>query len=383
MQTEPRRAAATSRPRRIAALTPPPVVSRAVRSPERAEYASSSRGFVIHDNPELGKVIDGKYRLTGLIAKGGMSRVFRAEHLALGRTVALKVLTTGENAQDDNEFRGRFLREVAACARLRHPNTIQILDHGAVGSNLLYMAMELVDGRTLHQAIRQEGPMRGPRIVNIMRQLCLSLREAHDAGMVHRDLKPGNVMLVDPGDGSEFVKLLDFGLVKELHFDDGLTGMDGVVGSPTYMSPEQISGQPADMRSDIYSLGVMLYTALSGRAPFGGANAVATMCGHLNSPPPPLRADLPGLVDCPALAHVVGRCLEKAPDHRYPDVDVLLADLRNALDPGFSLEEVSPGPPDEKLYARWQVGLAAATLGAAAFAATFTTCVWVGLVAFG
>ncbi|GDX81692.1 hypothetical protein LBMAG42_35030 [Deltaproteobacteria bacterium] len=160
MHTELRRPAPTSRPRRLAALPLPPQVSRAVRSPERGEYVSS-RPFVVHDNPELGKVIDGKYRLTGLIAKGGMSRVFRAEHIALGRTVALKVLTTGESVEDDNEFRGRFLREVAACAKLRHPNTIQILDHGSVGSNLLYMAMELVEGRTLHHAIRQDGPVRG------------------------------------------------------------------------------------------------------------------------------------------------------------------------------------------------------------------------------
>lgn len=216
-----------------------------------------------------------------------------------------------------------------------------------------------------------------------MRQLCLSLREAHDAGMVHRDLKPGNVMLVDPGDGSEFVKLLDFGLVKELHFDDGLTGMDGVVGSPTYMAPEQISGQPTDMRSDIYSLGVIMFTALTGRPPFGGVNAVATMCGHLNSPPPTLDPDLPGLLDCPALAHIVVRCLEKNPAHRYPDVDVLLADLRNALEPVADLPVQWVEPRDEKLYSRWQVMAAAAALGVASFTATLTTCVWVGLVAFG
>ncbi|MBM4364915.1 MAG: serine/threonine protein kinase [Deltaproteobacteria bacterium] len=306
----------------------PPAPHRPVPVPRGGSFDDPAAfDVVIHENSVLGQVIDGRYRVTGLIAKGGMARVFRAEQLAMRRRVAIKVVDASGDRDVDREFRGRFLREVDACSRLSHPNTVRVYDHGTWERDKLYLVMEYIPGRTLHEALRA-GPMPGARLLGIARQVAMALREAHAHGLVHRDIKPANLMLVDEGDGSDFVKVLDFGLVKNVELDDGLTGIEGVAGSPSYMSPEQIRGEALDQRSDIYSLGIVLYHCARRQPPFTWNNAVGVLWGHLNEPVPPLSPALPALVDYPGLDAVIERCLAKSPADRFQTMDELLRALR-------------------------------------------------------
>ena len=278
-------------------------------------------------DPLIGKVLDHRYRVLQLLAKGGMGRVYRAEQAPLNRIVALKVLDIGAEADQDAEFRDRFTREAGACARLTHPNTIRIFDYGCTWDDVHYIAMEYLEGRNLHSVIRSDAPMPAQRVVAIATQVCNSLNEAHEKGLIHRDLKPSNVMLLGHGEEPEFVKVLDFGLVKELKSESELTRTDAVVGSPSYMSPEQIRAERVDQRSDIYALGVLLCACLTGRTPFSGANSVNVLMAHLSTPPPRLRDLNPRADVGPVLEWIVATCLAKAAEDRFATVD----ELRRAL----------------------------------------------------
>lgn len=281
-------------------------------------------------DPLVGKVLDNRYKILSLIARGGMGRVYRAEQSPLGRVVALKVLELGKGNDHDREMRQRFMLEAATCSRLTHPNTIRIFDYGRTWDDILYIAMEFLEGITLHQAIRTEAPMAPERVVHIARQVCRSLREAHAAGLIHRDLKPSNVMLTRNEDDTDFVKLLDFGLVRELVRDTELTHADAVVGSPSYMSPEQIRGEKVDQRSDIYSVGILLYACLTGRTPFAGDSSVKVMMAHLNNAPPPMGPFAPQLARSPTLEWIVLTALAKEAHDRFATVDELIRALKVA-----------------------------------------------------
>lgn len=278
-------------------------------------------------DPLIGRTIAGRYVVVSALAKGGMSRVYRAEQRPLGRIVALKVLTVGGDPDTETEFRRRFQLEAAVCARLGHPNTVRVFDHGGAGDDLLFIAMEYLDGPTLHQVVKAHAPLPAARIVNIARQIAGSLREAHALGLIHRDLKPANVVLMQHGDDEDFVKVLDFGLVKQLRSNDALTHTDAVVGSPSYMAPEQIRAEPIDARTDIYALGVMLYTCVAGRPPFLADNSVGVLLAHLNNPPPPLPKQ-GALAACPTLGFVIETCLQKSAEDRFADTDELIRALR-------------------------------------------------------
>lgn len=279
-------------------------------------------------DPLIGKVIDNRYRLVSLIARGGMGKVYRAEQAQLNRVVALKLLEIGKNGDQDEEFRRRFMLEAATYARLTHPHTVRIFDYGNTWDDILFIAMEFLDGRTLHHVIKTEAPLQADRTLRIARQICGSLREAHGLGLVHRDLKPSNVVLTRHGDDDEFVKVLDFGLVKELRGDTELTSGDAVVGSPSYMAPEQIRADRLDQRTDIYALGVILYACVSGRTPFAGDNSVNVLLAHLNQAPPPLSPHEPALKESPTLGWVIATCLAKEKEARFADVDELVRALR-------------------------------------------------------
>lgn len=287
-------------------------------------------------DPLLGSVVQGRYRIDRLLARGGMGAIYLAEQVPLGRAVALKVLVPSVmRADNDGELRRRFLREAETCAKLRHPNTVVVFDYGTLPlaggeGEGLFIAMEYVAGRTLGQALREDGPFDAERVTRVAVQVARSLREAHAAGIVHRDLKPGNVMLT-PGsdDESETVKVLDFGVAKVLgEASDGLTVAGSFVGSPRYASPEQIQELDVDGRSDLYSLGVVMYELLSGAPPFQANDTIRMLMAHVRDAPPPLRDRVEGV---PAeLAALVHALLEKDPARRPADADAVIQALRGA-----------------------------------------------------
>ena len=263
-----------------------------------------------------------------------MGLVYRAQQAPLDRTVALKLMLAATDPQREDEFQRRFFLEAATAAKLRHPNTITVFDYGTDtvdGQKVLFIAMEHLDGITLTRAIKKRA-LSPLRAVHIALQVCRSLREAHRAKVVHRDLKPSNIMLVRPDDDddegqADFVKVLDFGLAKTFHqtgASSALTRAGTFLGSPRYVSPEQIEGRPVDPRADIYSFGCVLYRMLAARVPFDGKNHVEIMMKHLSEPPPPL-----GVPEVPqALEQLVMHCLEKDARDRPQSLDRVIAQLK-------------------------------------------------------
>lgn len=276
-----------------------------------------SSGARFKGGPEalLGARVAGRFEVLELIASGSMGRVYRAVQHPLGREVALKVLHVSEEHVVDADYSKRFLQEASALARLSHPNTVRIFDFG-IWNDLSYLVMELVRGSTLDREIRR-GPMEPVRALRIARQVCASLQEAHERGIVHRDLKPGNILLTDHGDESDHVKVVDFGLVKDTSQPDDLAELGQIVGSPHYMAPEQIRGQPVDGRADIYALGILLFKALTGRLPFPGREAATVLLAHLQNPAPTLAAVRPELDLPPVVSWTLQRCLAKKREQRF------------------------------------------------------------------
>ncbi len=231
----------------------------------------------------VGRSIGGKYRIESVLGRGGMGTIYVAEQQPLGRKVALKVLhpNLGGAGHEDPEFAKRFLLEAATLSQLAHPNIVVVHDYGSLEEDAAscFMVMELVDGQTINDVLRQ-GHFDPLRALRITREIARALRAAHNLGVVHRDLKPSNVMLCAGPEG-ESVKVLDFGLVKVVRDDsEELTAEGRFLGSPRYMSPEQIQRLPMDGRSDLYSLGVILYRMLCGAVPFAGDQAVQTLMAH-------------------------------------------------------------------------------------------------------
>jgi serine/threonine-protein kinase len=278
-------------------------------------------------DPLIGRVINDRYRVVGTIARGGMGKVYRAEQQPLGRLVALKVLNPNYTGENDPEFHKRFFLEASIASKLTHPNTVTIFDYGKTDDDIYYIAMELLEGRTLHRALREESPLSAERTMHIGRQICRSLREAHNLGVIHRDLKPANVYLVQHGDERDFVKVLDFGLVKNLE-DKGeeLTQAGLFMGSPKYMAPEQIRGERCDGRCDVYGLGVMMFEMLTGKVPFDRQNSVNILMAHIQEDVPAMSVMNPSARVPAALEAVVRRCMAKSVDARYASMeDVLIA----------------------------------------------------------
>ncbi len=280
-------------------------------------------------DPLVGRMINDRYRVIGVIARGGMGKVYRAEQLPLGRLVALKVLHTNYTGENDPEFHKRFFLEASIASKLTHPNTVTIFDYGKTDDDIYYIAMELLEGRTLHRALREQGPFAPDRTMHIARQICRSLREAHNRGVIHRDLKPANVYLLQHGDEGDVVKVLDFGLVKNLEDkSEDLTQAGLFMGSPKYMSPEQIRGDACDGRADIYALGVMMFEMLAGKAPYDRPNSVHTLMAHIQEDIPALRDFNPNVRVPGPLEAVVRKCMAKLPDERYATMDMVLTALK-------------------------------------------------------
>jgi eukaryotic-like serine/threonine-protein kinase len=276
----------------------------------------------------------GQYQLREQIGAGGMGEVYLAEHQLLKRPCALKLIHPG-NAADPTAL-ARFAREVRTTARLSHPNTIEIYDYGRTEDGTFYYVMEYLRGLSLDDLVERYGPLPPERVIYLLRQASEALSEAHAAGLIHRDLKPANLFAAERGGRYDFVKILDFGLVKPLGSNPAeakLSREGSITGTPLYMSPEQALGDPTDARSDIYSLGAVTYYLLTGRPPFPGESATRVMLAHARDPVPPpsqIRPDVPG-----DLERVVLHCLAKHPSERFQDAESLehaLASCASAAD---------------------------------------------------
>src|SRR2546423_6541509 len=280
-------------------------------------------------DPLLGRVLNDRYRVVEVIGHGGMGRVYKALQAPLDRVVALKFRAPGHDA--DPNFHKPFFLEASVTAKLTHPNTITLYDYGRTDDGIFFIAMEFLDGRTLSQAMQADGPLAQERVIHIAQQICRSLKEAHSLGIIHRDLKPANVMLLRQQDDHDFVKVLDFGLVKFFSGEgpeNDITNAGTFMGSPHYIAPEQARNQGPDQRCDIYSLGVLLYHMLTGRVPFTGAAPVDIILKHLHEAPVPPAEARPDLRIAPGLQEVVLRCMAKGRNDRFQSMDELLVQLK-------------------------------------------------------
>lgn len=301
-------------------------------------------------DPLLGRTLNDRFRILEPIGSGGMGKVYKAVQSPLDRVVALKVLNPNFPAERDPNFKRRFLLEASLTSKLRHPNTVTVIDYGQTDDAIFYIAMEYLEGQTLSEVLHREKILPWTRAFQIAQQICRSLREAHHLGVVHRDLKPANVMLLTDED-HDVVKVLDFGLVKSFANDGAAPGVEVTqqgtfLGSPQYMAPEQ-ARNVTDPRSDIYSTGILLYQMMVGRPPFTGKDYLEVIFQHLKEPAPPflkLRPDndVPGEVEA-----VVQKCLAKDPAARYQTMDEMLDAMRIAAamagSSGIFPDRTSPG----------------------------------------
>jgi serine/threonine protein kinase len=267
------------------------------------------------DDPLIGQTLAGKYSIEKLIKRGGMGSVYLGKHVLMEKIVAIKVLRPSL-ALDDDVVR-RFSREAKAASRISHPHAVSVTDFGESEDGIVFLVMEYLDGRTLKDVIKSEGPMKLDRVVEIVRQVAGALDAAHGQGVVHRDLKSDNIML-SKVTGGEWAKVLDFGIAKiqqtDSH-DDDITAANLVIGTPQYMSPEQCAHSGAiDARSDVYSFGIIIYEMLAGHVPFSGESPTVIMMKQVQDPAPSIleaRPDLPV-----AVSSVISRALAKEPAGR-------------------------------------------------------------------
>jgi serine/threonine protein kinase len=281
-----------------------------------------------HDMPKPGDLFAGRYAIERLVGRGGMGEVYLATQSPLNRSVALKILKSPESLEDDPNFDERFLREAAAAARLQHPNTITVYDFGQDETGRLYIVMEFLAGNDLRTVLAHQGIFSAQRAIHVAKQVCKSLREAHAKGIVHRDIKPANVLLIDRDEDADFVKVLDFGLVKDRSQQGEITLAGKFLGSPKYTSPEALDRHAeVDHRADIYAVGILLYAMLTGGPPFDG-DPIQVLNAHLHETPRPMYRTNPAAQTTPELEALVARCLEKKPEARFASMGELLQALR-------------------------------------------------------
>ncbi|MFT7579827.1 MAG: Flp pilus assembly protein TadD [Myxococcota bacterium] len=299
----------------------------------------------------VGKVVGGRYEMIKKLGAGGMGAVYQARQLSMDRLVALKLLH-GHYASNKQAV-ARFNREMQVTARIEHPNTIRVYDFGETDDKQLFLAMEYLEGGTLSDALNTGEPMASERLVHIGLQIARALAAAHSDGVVHRDLKPDNVMLLNRYGERDFVKVLDFGIARFIGEEDAartqLTADGAVVGTPAYMSPEQATGGGLDHRTDIYSFGVILFEMATGRVPFDAPTTISLMVMHVQDEPPIPSELAPGLVP-PALEVLILRMLAKNPEDRPQSVAEVVAALEGALTPPTHLmaspTQLNPGTAD-------------------------------------
>ncbi|MCA1635383.1 MAG: protein kinase [Acidobacteria bacterium] len=300
----------------------------------------------------IGRTIENKYRLDAELGKGGMGTVYRAARLLIGDTVAVKILHP--ELVKDEQSAERFRREAQAAARLKHPNVVTVYDFGITDDGLVYLVMELIEGESLRGIIKQNGALPLATAAEITRQICAALDEAHEAHIVHRDMKPDNVIVRQTPQGLR-VKVLDFGIAKlrdAAPAANNLTQTGTVLGTPFYMSPEQCMGEEIDHRADIYSVGVILYEMLVGAVPFNSPTPTAVAVQHATQQPTPPRAINMGIPA--AVEAVVLHALQKRRESRPQTAGALARELTDEINDATlvrhapampSTQQAAPPPP--------------------------------------
>lgn len=337
----------------VSALAPP-VAADEGDEITRVNSGSGERVRVPETASLIGREIEGKYRIDGKVGAGGMGTVYRAQRIHIGDEVAIKILHPQHVSEP--QATERFRREAQAAARLKHPNAVSIYDFGVTGDGLVYLVMELVEGQSLRQIIRRQGPLTPSAAADIITQASAALDEAHRNNIVHRDLKPDNIIVNASVNGLR-VKVLDFGIAKLRDVPAGnLTQTGSVMGTPHYMSPEQCLGEELDHRSDVYSLGIVLYEMLAGVVPFNSPTSTAVVVQQVNQAPPSLRAV--NLSISPELEKVVLHALEKKREARPQTAGTLAEELNGALQahgvappagPAYPLGSSFPSSRDQSL----------------------------------
>ena len=315
-------------------------------------------------DPMIGREVIGQYRIEKKLGTGGMGAVYLAQQTSVSRPAVIKVLRS--QGGGSSEGVARFAVEAKAASGLNHPNIVTIYNYGQMEDGTLFLAMEYIEGKTLAQILERCRRLPADRAVRIATQIASALGEAHAHGVIHRDLKPANVMLVERAGEPDFVKVLDFGIAK---IDDaGVTSTGYVVGTPRYMSPEQLLGKRLDLRSDIYSAAIVLYEMLAGTTPFSSDSPIGWMHQHVEvAPKPPSELAKDGKIP-PPLEAVVLRALAKAPSDRPPSMEMFALDLVAAL----NAPTEPPPPPRWRRAARASAhGLVAAVQFLVALAVAF------------
>ena len=270
------------------------------------------------EDPMIGRVIAGRYRLIEKLGQGGMGAVYKGQHVKINRLTAIKVLTS--ELVSNQEFIARFQREAEMASQIDHPNAVAIYDFGEAEDGLIYIAMEFVNGKPLSAILKKDRTIALERVVRIAKQAAEALSAAHNLGIIHRDFKPDNIMICDKPGRPDWVEVVDFGIAKRAVADTqqtGLTQAGFVLGTPLYMSPEQVMGEELDARSDLYSLALVVYEMLTAALPFSGTTTQSQMMKRVIDPPMPLTLARPQLTLPPAVEAVILRALSRKPDDRY------------------------------------------------------------------
>ncbi len=282
-------------------------------------------------DPHVGSVLDGKYEITSVVGRGGMSVVYRARNVYTQQIVAVKMLK--QELVEDAELTARFSREASAGIKMVHVNIIGMHEVGTARSGQPYIVMDFLEGETLLKVLKKEGRVGVKRCVKILTQVCEAVAHMHNQKIIHRDIKPGNIMLVETANDTDVVKMFDLGFAK-IRAEPGtnrgdLTQFGDVLGTPLYMSPEQTQGHPLDSRSDIYSIGCVMYEMLCGSAPLVGSSVLETMQMQVKEKPKALDETRPDLYIPEQLSNIAFQAMEKDPDARYQSVSDLKRDLES------------------------------------------------------
>ncbi|HKY05964.1 MAG TPA: serine/threonine-protein kinase [Blastocatellia bacterium] len=299
-------------------------------------------------DPLIGRILAARYRLLQKLGQGGMGAVYKGQHIKMNRMTAIKVLTA--QLAEDPQFVARFEREAEMASHIDHPNAVNIYDFGEAEDGLVYIAMEFIEGQPLSSIIEKEGALALDRVVRITYQAADALHAAHNLGIIHRDFKPDNIMVCQKSGRPDWVEVVDFGIAKRAALEpenQGLTQTGFILGTPAYMSPEQVAGEPLDVRSDLYSLALVSYEMITGTLPFTGNSVQSVMVNRLLQPPMSFRQVRPGLNAPPAVEAVIMRALARHARDRYSSTVEFASELERAFRqfPGLPPPQPQPQRP--------------------------------------